>query len=229
MSARPAPPSRVLIADDHAPTRAGVRSALEAGGFVVCAEVADGKAAVEAAMREAPDVCLLDVLMPGSGGIEAAAEIAARLPGTAIVMLTVSADEDDLFAAIRAGAGGYLLKDIDPGRLPAALEGVLAGEAAIPRRLVGRIVEELGERRRRRVPLLSSGGAELTRREWEILELLRGGASTADVAARLGISQVTVRRHVSGVLRKLRVPDRRAAFELLERLRAAAAAPRSRA
>lgn len=222
------PANRVLIADDHAPTRAGVRAALEAGGFVVCAETADGAEAVEAAIREEPDVCLLDVLMPRQGGIEAAAEIAARLPGTAIVMLTVSADEDDLFAAIRAGAGGYLLKDVDPGRLPAALEGVLAGEAAIPRRLVGRIVEEFGERRRRRIPLLTSGGAELTRREWEILELLRGGASTAEVAERLRISQVTVRRHVSEVLRKLRVPDRGAAFELLDRLRAGAAGPRSR-
>ncbi len=222
---------RVVVADDHAAARAGVRAALEAGGFDVCAEVADGPAAVEAALREQPDVCLLDVHMPGGGGIPAAAEIAARLPGTAIVMLTVSADEDDLFDAIGAGAAGYLLKDVDPGRLPAALEGVLAGEAAIPRRLVGRIVEEFSARRRRRVPLLSGAGAELTPREWEILELLRGGASTAEAAERLGISQVTVRRHVSEVLRKLRVPDRRAAFALLDRVRghAPVAPPRSRA
>jgi DNA-binding NarL/FixJ family response regulator len=214
---------RVLIADDHVAARAGVRMALEGTGFEICAEAADGPSAVEAAIRERPDVCLLDVHMPGGDGIEAAAVIAARLPGTAIVMLTVSADEDDLFAAIKAGAAGYLLKDVDPARLSAALEGVLAGEAAIPRRLVSRIVEELSERRRRRVPLLTSGGAELTDREWEILELLRDGASTAEVAERLGISQVTVRRHVSSVLRKLRVPDRRTAFALLDRLRTRAA------
>jgi DNA-binding NarL/FixJ family response regulator len=138
-------------------------------------------------------------------------------------MLTVSADEEDLVAAIQAGAVGYLLKDVDPARLPFALDGVLAGEAAIPRRLVGRIVEELGERRRRRVPL-ARGGAELTPREWEILELLHGGATTAEVAARTGVSQVTVRRHVSAALKKLQVPDRGAAFALLDRLRDGSAA-----
>lgn len=215
MSAR----RRVLVADDHVAHRAGVRAALEGSAFEVCAEVANGPAAVEAALRELPDVCLLDVHMPGGGGIDAAAEISARLPGTAIVMLTVSAEEQDLFDAIRAGAAGYLLKDIDPARLPAALEGVLAGEAAIPRRLVGRIVEELSERSRRRVPLEHRGGAELTSREWETVELLRDGASTAEVAERLSISQVTVRRHVSEVLRKLHVPDRTAAFELLGAMR----------
>src|SRR6185436_9962129 len=103
----------VLIADDHAAARAGVRTALEHGGFVVCAEASDGPGAVDAALRERPDACLLDVHMPGGCGIEAAAEIAARLPGTAIAMLTVSADEEDLFAAIQAGAVGYLLKDVD--------------------------------------------------------------------------------------------------------------------
>lgn len=211
---------RVLIADDHAAARAGVRGALERGGFVVCAEAASGPEAVQAALRERPDACLLDVNMPGGGGIDAAAEIAERLPGTAIAMLTVSAAEEDLFAAIQAGAVGYLLKDVDPERLPFALDGVLAGEAAIPRPLVGRIVAELGERRRRRVPL-ARGGAELTPREWEILELLHGGASTADVAERLGVSQVTVRRHVSTVLRKLRVKDRRGAFAVLDAVRGA--------
>jgi len=216
---------RVLIADDHAAARAGVRGALERGGFVVCAEVSSGPEAVEAALRERPEACLLDVHMPGGSGIDAAAEIAERLPGTAIAMLTVSADEEDLFAAIQAGAAGYLLKDVDPERLPHALAGVLAGEAAIPRPLVGRIVAELGERRRRRVPL-ARGGAELTPREWEILELLHGGASTADVAERLGVSQVTVRRHVSTVLRKLRVKDRRGAFAVLDAVRAAASGRR---
>jgi DNA-binding NarL/FixJ family response regulator len=212
---------RVVIADDHAAARAGVRTALEHGGFVVCAEASDGPGAVAAALRERPDAVLLDVHMPGGGGIEAAAEIAEQLSGTAIAMLTVSADDEDLFAAIQAGAAGYLLKDVDPVRLPFALAGVLAGEAAIPRLLVGRIVAELGGRRRRRVPL-ARGGAELTPREWEILELLHAGASTAEVAQRLGVSQVTVRRHVSTVLRKLQVPDRGAAFALLDKLRGAA-------
>ena len=213
---------RVVIADDHAPTRAGVRDVLQQAGFVVCGEASDGPGAVEAALRERPDAVLLDVHMPGGGGIDAAEQISMRLPGTALAMLTVSSDEEDLFAAIQAGAVGYLLKDVDPQRLPFALDGVLAGEAAIPRPLVGRIVAELGERRRRRVPL-ARGGAELTPREWETIELLHGGASTAQVAERLGVSQVTVRRHVSTVLRKLRVPDRSGAFALLDALRSGAA------
>jgi DNA-binding NarL/FixJ family response regulator len=208
----------VLVADDHLGLRTGTRIALEDGGFMICAEAADGPGAVEAALRERPDVCLIDVVMPG-GGIEAAARIAAALPDTAIVMLTVSDDEEHLFGAIRAGASGYLLKDMDPDRLPAALRGVLAGEAAFPRRLVTRVVEEFSERQRRRVPLPAGGRAELTGREWETLELLRAGNTTSATARRLGISEVTVRRHISEAVRKLRVPDRRAAMELLEEVR----------
>jgi DNA-binding NarL/FixJ family response regulator len=207
---------RVLLADDHLGVRTGTRMALEeGGGFVVCAEAADGPSAVEAARRERPDVCLLDVMMPG-GGIEAAAQISAELPDTAIVMLTVSEDEDHLFDAIRAGAAGYLLKDMDPNRLPDALAGVLAGEAAFPRRLMIRVIEEFSERQRRRVPLPAGGRAELTGREWETLQLLRAGNTTSATARRLGISQVTVRRHVSEAVRKLKVRDRKAAFELLD-------------
>jgi len=215
--ARPIAPRRVLLADDHLGVRVGTRVALEEGGFVVCAEAVDGPSAVEAARRERPDVCLIDVLMPG-GGIEAAAQIAAELPDVAIVMLTVSDDEQHLFEAIRAGASGYLLKDMNPDRLPAALSGVLAGEAAFPRRLVARVIEEFSERLRRRVPLPAGGRAELTGREWETLELLRAGNSTSAVARRLGISAVTVRRHVSVATRKLRVRDRRAALELLDQV-----------
>jgi DNA-binding NarL/FixJ family response regulator len=209
------PAYRVLLADDHQGVRAGTRIALEEGGFVVCAEAADSESAVDAARRERPDVCLLDVMMPG-GGIEAAAQIAAELPDTAIVMLSVSDNEDHLFDAIRAGASGYLLKDMDPDRLSAALSGVLAGEAAFPRRLMIRVIEEFSERQRRRVPLPAGGRAELTGREWETLELLRAGNTTSVTARRLGISQVTVRRHVSEAVHKLKVPDRKAALELLD-------------
>jgi DNA-binding NarL/FixJ family response regulator len=212
-------PVRVLIADDHVVVRMGTRMALEQGGFVVCAEAADGAGAVLAARRERPDACLLDVMMPG-GGIEAAAQIAAELPDTAIVMLSVSDNEDHLFDAIRAGASGYLLKDMDLNRLSAALSGVLAGEAAFPRRLMIRVIEEFSERQRRRVPLPAGGRAELTGREWEILELLRAGNTTSATARRLGISQVTVRRHVSDAVRKLRVHDRKAALELLDQVHA---------
>lgn len=207
---------RVLVADDHPPTRAGVRRVLEQDGFVVCAEVADASSAVAAALRERPDVCLLDVRMPGGGGVAAAAEIARRLPETRIVMLTVSRDDDDLFDALRAGAGGYLLKDIERAKLPAALRSVLDGEAQLPASLVARVLDEFrGRRTRRRVLLDRRPAVDLRPREWEVLELLRDGLTTAEIARRLFIAEVTVRSHVSAILRKLRVPDREAAVRLL--------------
>ncbi len=208
-------PIAVLIADDHAPTRADVRGILaEDGRFAVRAEAADAAGAVAAALEARPDVCLLDVRMPG-GGVGAAWEISARLPDTKIVMLTVSRDDADLFAALRAGASGYLLKDIDPDRLPDALASVVAGEGALPGSLVARLVNEFRDRGpRRRAVLSPSPGEPLTSREWQVLELMRDGLTTAQIADRLVISRATVRSHVAGILRKLRVPDREAALEL---------------
>jgi DNA-binding NarL/FixJ family response regulator len=209
-------PIRVLLADDHAPTRSGVRQVLERDGFVVCAEVASGTAAVEAALAEEPDVCLLDIRMPG-GGIAAASAIAQAVPDTAIVMLTVSRDDADLFDALRAGACGYLLKDVDRAELPDALRGALAGEAPLPANLVARLIEEFRERgRRKRLLLKQNPGVQLRNREWEVLELLRDGLSTAEIAQRLFIAEVTVRTHISSILKKLRVSDRQAAVQLLE-------------
>lgn len=208
-------PLRALVADDHAATRAGVRAALEADDFVVVAEAATAQAAVAAALRERPDVCLLDINMPGNG-IAAAVEIGEQLPAARIVMLTASRDDDDLFTALKAGASGYLLKDIDPERLPAALRGVLAGEAALPRTLMARVLEEFrAADRRPMLRFLNRRGVELTRREWEVLELLQDELSTAEIAARLGVSPVTVRRHVSALLEKLRVPNRKAMARLI--------------
>lgn len=207
---------RVVIADDHPPTRAGVRESLEANrDFEVVAEVASAGAAVEAARRERPEVCLLDIHMPGNG-IRAAHEITGDLPETAVVMLTVSRNDADLFEALRAGAAGYLLKDTDPVRLPHALRGVLAGEAALPRALAARVMDEFRSQGRRRVRLAGRRGAELTSREWEVLDLMRRGLSTAEMAKRLFVSPVTIRRHVSHILRKLRVVSREEAVALLE-------------
>jgi DNA-binding NarL/FixJ family response regulator len=209
-------PTSVLVADDHAPTRAGVRAALEAQGFRVCAEAADADGAVEAALREQPDVCLLDIRMPGSG-IAAAAAISSSLPDTGIVMLTVSHDEDDFFDALRAGAAGYLFKDTDPRRLPVLLREVIEGDGVLSPGLVAKLIEEFRERgRRRRLHVPGSRGVELTSREWEVLNLLRQGLTTAQIAQRLFIEEVTVRTHVSAILRKLRVADRRAAVRLLD-------------
>jgi CheY-like chemotaxis protein len=126
-------PPRTLIADDHVPTRARVRVILEQAGFEVCAEVGSARRAVQAAVSERPDICLLDINMPGNG-IAAAAEISARLPSTAVVMLTVSSEEQDVSESLRAGARGYVLKDMDLTRIPETLRAVLAGETAVPQR-----------------------------------------------------------------------------------------------
>ena len=200
---------RVLIADDHAPTRSRIRAALERDvRFTVVAEVGDSPAAVQAALRERPDICLLDIRMSGSG-IAATREITARLPGAKVVIVTVSLDEDDLFNALRAGAVGYLLKGMDPVRLPHALKDVLEGGSAIPRPLVARLVSEFrdhGPRRR----VVHEAGHDLTSREWQVLELLRQRRTTAQIAERLFVSPATVRSHVAAVMRKLGVSDREA-------------------
>jgi DNA-binding NarL/FixJ family response regulator len=208
---------KVLIADDHAPTRAELRETIEADErFVVVAEAADAPEAVEAAVREQPDICLLDIQMPGNG-VSAVWEITGRLPSTHVVMLTVSRDERHLFAALRAGAAAYLLKDMDTRRLPHALCDVMEGETAIPRRLMRQIVDEFRDRSARRRDVVPEvAGAQLTSREWEVLDLLRRGESTAEIARRLVLSPVTVRTHVAAVLRKLRVADREAAVRLFE-------------
>jgi DNA-binding NarL/FixJ family response regulator len=205
----------VLIADDHAPTRQDVRAALEEHPELeVCADVGDAAAAIDAAVRLLPDVCLLDIRMPG-GGIAAAWEITARLPDTRVVMFTVSREDDDLFDALKAGAAGYLLKDTDPERLPLALLDVVKGDAAIPRALVARLANEFRDRGPRRRALLGNDvNGHLTSREWEVLELLRDGLSTGDISEKLCISQATARSHIAAILKKLRVPDRTAAIRL---------------
>ena len=206
---------RVLVADDHAPIRAGVSSALEEGGFTVCAQAADAPSAVEAALRERPDVCLLDVRMPG-GGIRAAADISAALPETSVVMLSISEDDMDLFAALRAGASGYLLKNTDPGQLQYAIHAVLRGEGAVSGSLVARLIEEVRARSRRQRRVAGRNDVELTEREWEVLEHLREGRTTGEIAYMLAISDVTVRRHLSEVMKKVHVRDRKELLRVLE-------------
>jgi two-component system, NarL family, nitrate/nitrite response regulator NarL len=211
-------PARVLVADDHAPTREDVRAAVDADPrFTVVAVAADAAEAVSAAVRERPDVALLDMRMPGSGAA-AAWEITARLPATRVVMLTISRSDDDLFAALRAGVSGYLLKDMPFDAIGDELAAVLDGRVALPEELVARLVEEFRDSApRRRAVLGRRAGAQLTSREWEVLDLLRQGLTTGEIARRLFVSPATVRSHVAAVLRKLRVPDREAAVRLFER------------
>src|SRR3954454_13285521 len=208
-------PPRVLIADDHVPTRVGVRLALEEDGFVVCAEEETGPAAVAAAVRSRPDVCLLDIHMPGDG-IKAAAAIREQLPETQVVMLTGSGNDDDLFAALEAGASGYLLKGIDPVKLGPALRDVMRGEAALPPALAARLIREFRMRAHAGGTLVRRSPGDLTSREWEVLDCMREGLSTGGIAKRLFLSPTTVRRHVGPILKKLHVSSREEAVEAVE-------------
>lgn len=205
-------PPRVVIADEDAATRVGVRLALEQDGFVVSAEEDTGPGAVAASLRDPPDLCLLAVNMPG-GGVEAAAEICLQLPQTQVVVL--SSDDDELFAALEAGASGYLLTGMNPARLGPTLTGVLRGEAALPRSLTAHLIAEFRARARYGLTgLVRRSENDLTTREWEVLDCLREGLSTKRIAKRLFISQTTVRRHVGSILRKLDVPNREAAVKV---------------
>lgn len=205
---------RVVVADDHPPTRAAVRQALEHQRWTVVADVDTAAAAVSAARELHPDACLIDIRLPG-GGIAAAGAIHRALPDVAIVMLTDSDGDGELVAALRAGASGYLLTSTDPPQLATQLRRVLDGQAILPLWLVGRLVREVQSLRARRLPARQGQPAQLTPRETEVLELLVTGATTDEMARKLLLAPVTVRAHVAAILRKLRVPDRAAAIALV--------------
>ena len=207
---------RVLVAERDEPTRAGIRLALSGAGFDVVVEVDEPDAAVEAALEHRPDVALVSTDLPG-GGIDVARAVAARLPGTKVVVLTSRPDEKELLASVLAGAVGYLSKAISLDRLPHALDGVMRGEVALPRQYTQRLLDELRGREIDRTRVAAHANAALTDREWEVLRLLGEGASTVQMAQRLGISEVTVRRHVSSVVGKLGVSDRAGAAGVLHR------------
>ncbi|HZE04289.1 MAG TPA: response regulator transcription factor [Solirubrobacteraceae bacterium] len=204
-----------MLGDDQAGIRAGVRRALEPQGFRVLAEAGTADGVVAAALRYRPQVCVLGVHIPGNG-IAAAERIREELPQTRIVMLTASDADEDLFAALRAGADGYLLKTMSAQRLPEAIRGVLAGEAAIPRMLTARLIKEYRARGRRRIVPGPGAPVAVSGREFEVLSALRKGRTTAEIADALGVSQVTVRRHISAVMHKLGVHSRQAALELVQ-------------
>jgi DNA-binding NarL/FixJ family response regulator len=213
-------PSTILLADDHVPTRRGLRSILEGDGFTVVAEADNALDAVDAAKRFMPAVCILDVAMPGSG-IAAAERITHSVPDTKVILLTVSTSREDLLDSLRAGASGYLLKSMNPERLPAAVRGVMAGEAAIPRDLVPKLLEELRRMKRAGGSDIEASRLGLTRRETEVLGLLAAGLGTSEISSRLEISATTVRRHASELMRKMQVESRDEAVEMLRRLRSA--------
>ena len=197
---------RILLADADAPTRVGLRVAMEAGGFEVVAEAADADTAVAAALELEPDAAIVAAALPG-GGIDAARRISERLPAVRLVVLSDRLSGEELLEAVLAGASGYLDRGVSQQRLPTALQGVLAGEVALPRSHTQHVLEALRGRSVQRDVVAARASAALTDREWEVLQLLADGASTAEIARRLGISAVTVRRHRSSVLGKLDLAD----------------------
>jgi DNA-binding NarL/FixJ family response regulator len=208
---------RVVVADAHLPTRTGIRLLLERNGFEICGEAGNADAAIELVAKERPELCLLGSGLPG-GVIRAAARITSRVPATDVVVLAAEADEDGVVEALRAGASGYLPADSEPEGLVRALRAVRRGEAAVPRSLLGPLVEQfrVGERPRR-LSLPGRAGVELTRRQSEVLDLLRSGFGTTEIADRLGLAPVTVRRHVALVVSKLGAADRAEALRMLEK------------
>ena len=201
----------ILLADDHALFRDGLASLLAAWGHDVVGQAADGTAAVELATRLRPDIVLMDVAMPGGGGLGATREISAAMPDVAIVMLTASEDIDDLFAAIKAGARGYLLKNLEAAELRGMLEAVARGEAAITPAIAARMLTELARPAVPAVQAAASGPRDpdrLTERELDVLSLVVAGRRNKEMAVELGISENTVKFHLRNILDKLHAQSR---------------------
>jgi DNA-binding NarL/FixJ family response regulator len=196
-------PIRVFLADDHPVVRQGLRTFLDSrDGIEVVGEAADGEAAVAAVERLRPDVVLMDLVMPGIGGVAAIRRIHERVPGTRVIVLTSFASDDQVIPAVQAGAAGYLLKDVEPAGLEAAIKLVHEGEALLDPQIAGRVMQEVAR------PSPNADIALLTPREREVLGLLARGLSNRELAETLVVSEKTVKTHVSSILMKLGVHDR---------------------
>jgi DNA-binding NarL/FixJ family response regulator len=213
--------ARILIVDDHPLTREALSSLLGAHGFDVCGSASDGAQAILEAARLRPDLVLLDLSMPGLDGLSALPRLREAAPDTEVVVLTASGTEENLLAAIRAGAAGYLLKTEPPERIAAFLDGVVNGEAALSGTVARRLLEQVRHGNGRGVGVPDSIAATLSARELEVLLLLDEHLGTDEIAKRLFISEHTVRSHVKSLLRKLGVSSRREALEHLAVARAA--------
>jgi two-component system, NarL family, nitrate/nitrite response regulator NarL len=208
---------RVLIADDHPIFRQGVRDALEIDGMDVCAEAATTQEAVELAVESKPAICLLDLSMPGGGGIAAAHALRRQLPEVRVVILSGFDDERHVVGALRAGADGYLLKTISWTRLAPTLRGVLNGESALSRTMTTHLIHAWRDTPHpRRVTASPGRSIMLTLREWETLEGLRDGLTTNQLAEHLQVAPVTVRTHVRALVQKAGVEDRGELLRVVE-------------
>ncbi len=203
----------VVIADDDISGRREFRDALESQGFVVVAEASDAAAAIGAATRLKPDICLIEIELPLEG-LNAIGRIVKASPKTLVVVLSRSDSPEAVVTAFTRGASGYLLKDISGERLASTLRSAYAGEPPLSRSLVPYLVDEVRRGSIRRLTL-PGGPVTLTPREWEVGEMLRDGRTTTEIADRLGVSPITIRRHVSLLVTKLGAKDREDAVELL--------------
>ncbi len=198
-------PITVLLVDDHSLVRKGVRGFLETQpDIVVVAEANTGREALQLADRYAPDVALIDLLMPGMDGIETTRQLLARSPRSRVIVLTSYHEDEHIFPAIRAGALSYLLKDVEPDELATAVRKAARGEAILHPRVAARVVQELHGSHA--APL--NPFHELSEREREVLRLVAAGKSNTDIADLLTISEKTVKSHVGNILGKLHLADR---------------------
>jgi two-component system, NarL family, response regulator LiaR len=194
---------RVVLADDHAVVRQGLRTFLELQEDIeVVADVADGRQALVAVAEHDPDVVLMDLVLPEVDGVEAIRRIVSERPRVRVIALTSFLDDDKLFPAVRAGAAGYLLKDVEPAELVKAIRTVHAGEGLLHPAVAARLLEEVAAAGGRAAP------ENLTPREREVVGLIARGLSNKRIALELGISEKTVKTHVSSILGKLGLTDR---------------------
>lgn len=218
------PTIRVAICDDHAVFRRGLVLVLEEEPDIeVVAEAADGPSAVAVAENLLPDVLLLDVRMPGVSGIEAARQIGEKVPSVKLIMLTVSDEEADLFEAVKAGASGYLLKEISIEEVAGSVRAVMAGQSLIPPSMATRLLTEfssLAARAETQPAAPLAAAPRLTERETEVLQQVARGLSNRDIGIELQISENTVKNHVRNLLEKLRLHSRTEAalYAVRERL-----------
>jgi DNA-binding NarL/FixJ family response regulator len=200
---------RILIADDHELFRRGLRMVLEdEDDIVVIDEAGDGQAAVDLAREHAPDVVVMDVRMPILSGIEAATRIKEEEPGTRILMLTISDEEDDLYEAIKAGANGYLLKEISIDEIGSAVRSIHGGQSLISPSMASKLLDEFAAMVKKEEEKEQLPAPRLTPREMEVLRQVAQGLNNRDIAKALFISENTVKNHVRNILEKLHLHSR---------------------
>ena len=220
-------PLRVIVADDDPIARRSIKQALSRPEIIVIAEAHDGREAVELCLHYRPDVVLMDVVMPVLDGISATRQIVSQIPEQVVVILTSSDETEFGLIGLKAGASGFLSKDVDIDVLPQATRGAAAGEAVISRLLGMRLVEHL-----RSAPDGTTGmrpvKSLLTPREWEIIDLLCESRTTDEIASTLVLSTETVRSHVKNILRKLGVNSREQAVAVAQAMRGGGTPPPGR-